>query len=107
LERPEIRAFLKTTDRCFWNLGLVKDQQKNFELDSKKQQKTTGISSKGQEDQDASFKETKALVDDGFLHFQARISRAPTQVLRSENSLHVAHPHPSHITFQKKKKKKF
>ncbi|KAA1104415.1 hypothetical protein PGT21_022675 [Puccinia graminis f. sp. tritici] len=63
------------------SLGL-KDQQKNFELDSKKQQKTTGIGSKGQEDQDASFKETKALVDDGFLNFQARISRAPTQVLR-------------------------
>ncbi|EFP83047.2 uncharacterized protein PGTG_10015 [Puccinia graminis f. sp. tritici CRL 75-36-700-3] len=63
------------------SLGL-KDQQKNFELDSKKQPKTTGIGSKGQEDQDASFKETKALVDDGFLNFQARISRAPTQVLR-------------------------
>ncbi|KAA1131059.1 hypothetical protein PGTUg99_030011 [Puccinia graminis f. sp. tritici] len=75
-------SFLTKLIDVFRNFGIVKDQQKNFELDSKKQQKTTGIGSKGQEDQDASFKETKALVDDGFLNFQARISRAPTQVLR-------------------------
>ncbi|PLW06347.1 hypothetical protein PCASD_22507 [Puccinia coronata f. sp. avenae] len=50
------------------NLRL--DNLPKFELDSKKK------------DQDAKVKETKALVDDAFLRFQARISRAPEQILR-------------------------
>lgn len=34
------------------------------------------------QDQDAKVKETKALVDEAFLLFQARIARAPDQILR-------------------------
>jgi hypothetical protein len=48
----------------------IVDNLPKFELDSKKK------------DQDAKVKETKALVDDAFLRFQARISRAPEQILR-------------------------
>ncbi|OAV95855.1 hypothetical protein PTTG_04903 [Puccinia triticina 1-1 BBBD Race 1] len=55
------------------------NNQQKFEIDSKKkpQQKKAGVL-----DPDEAVKETKALVDDAFLHFQSRISRAPTQILR-------------------------
>jgi len=57
----------------FGNLALA--DLPTFELGSQK---------KGarDQDQDAKVKETKALVDDAFLLFQARIARAPDQILR-------------------------
>ncbi|POW18221.1 hypothetical protein PSHT_06080 [Puccinia striiformis] len=51
----------------------------NIDVDLKKK-KMMGVVK--EQDQDAKMKETKALVDDAFLLFQARISRAPDQILR-------------------------
>ncbi|KNZ49774.1 hypothetical protein VP01_479g4 [Puccinia sorghi] len=57
----------------FANLGMT--DLPTFELGSQKK------GAKDQ-DQDAKVKETKALVDEAFLLFQARIARAPDQILR-------------------------
>ncbi|KNE94758.1 hypothetical protein PSTG_11944 [Puccinia striiformis f. sp. tritici PST-78] len=62
----------------FENLGF--NDVTNIDVDPKKKKKMMGVVK--EQDQDAKMKETKALVDDAFLLFQARISRAPDQILR-------------------------
>ncbi|KAH9461167.1 hypothetical protein Pst134EA_017477 [Puccinia striiformis f. sp. tritici] len=61
----------------FENLGF--NDVTNIDVDLKKK-KMMGVVE--QDQKCAKMKETKALVDDAFLLFQARISRAPDQILR-------------------------